>query len=120
MTDHSALKPLVARDGEPVFEEAWQAEALAMANLLVENGLIPADQWSKTLGAALDQAHEDGAADNQLTYYQCVLEALERVIDEKGLVDREHMASMRQAWEQAYRDTPHGQPVKLRESGKQL
>ena len=36
----SKIKPLVRRDGEPAFDEAWQAELLALGNALTEAGVF--------------------------------------------------------------------------------
>jgi nitrile hydratase accessory protein len=113
MNPDSALKPLASVDGEPAFDEAWQAEVLAIADTLVQNGLFSADDWSQALGSALRQAETDGAADDQQTYYQCVLSALEILIARHSEIDRQALDDKRQDWEQAYRSTPHGQPVKL-------
>ena len=48
----NSLKPLASVDGEPAFAEAWQAEALAIADTLVQNGLFSAGDWSEALGEA--------------------------------------------------------------------
>ena len=109
------LKPLASTDGQPVFEEAWQAEALAIADTLVQQGLFGAVEWSDTLGAMLEQAAAGGAADNQETYYRCVVDALETLLAKYGGIDREAMRKTRADWEAAYRRTPHGQPVILRQ-----
>jgi nitrile hydratase accessory protein len=112
--DVNALKPLAGVDGEPAFAEAWQAEALAIADTLVQNGLFSATAWSSALGDALQQAAASGAADNQETYYRCVLSALEVLIASHSAIDQQAMTGMRKNWEEAYLSTPHGQPVKLK------
>ena len=61
MNTDSALQPLKSVDGDAAFDEAWQAEALAIADSLVQSGLFSAADWSQTLGAALRQAEVDGA-----------------------------------------------------------
>lgn len=109
------LKPLASADGQPVFEEAWQAEALAIADTLVQQGLFSAATWSDTLGAALADAERRGEADSQETYYRCVVDALEVLIAQHGGIAREQMSQTRAAWEAAYRRTPHGQPVVLQQ-----
>ena len=109
----SALKPLAAVDGNPAFDEAWQAQALAIADSLVRAGLFSAGEWSDALGAALKQAESEGATDNQETYYQCVLSTLEALVAIHSEIDQQAMAGKRRDWEQAYLSTPHGQPVKL-------
>ncbi len=112
--DDRDLKPLVASDGEPAFAEAWQAEALALADTLVQNGLFTATAWSDALGRALREAEARGDADDQETYYRAVLVALERLIDAHSDIDFTAMRQMRENWENAYRATPHGQPVVLK------
>ena len=107
------LKPLAGVDGEPVFAEAWQAEALALADTLVQGGLFDNVAWSEALGRALREAEARGEPDDQETYYRAVLVALERLIDAHSDIDFTAMRQMRENWEAAYRSTPHGQPVEL-------
>ena len=109
----NALKPLAGVDGDRACDEAWQAEALAIADTLVQGGLFTANEWSEALGAALRRAEAEGAVDDQETYYRCVLTTLESLISEHSDIDHSTMASMRKDWEDAYRSTPHGQPVLL-------
>ena len=111
--DSDALKPLAAVDGEPAFDEPWQAQVLAIADTLVQSGLFAPGDWSSALGAELQKAEQDGAADNQETYYRCALSALEKLVADSSDIDAQAMHSMRRDWEQAYRSTPHGQPVVL-------
>ena len=108
-----ALKPLAGVDGEPVFDEAWQAEALAIADTLVQQGLFTATAWSDALGAALRRAESAGATDNQQTYYECVVTALEGLIADNSAIDASELERTRDDWKQAYLSTPHGQPVRL-------
>ena len=115
MTDAEAtLKPLSSVDGDPVFDEPWQAQALAIADTLVRTGMFSANAWSESLGKALKIAESESAVDNQETYYNCVLSALEQLVAEHSEIGREAMAGKRRDWEQAYLSTPHGQPVRLK------
>ena len=109
-----SLKPLVSVDGEPSFEEPWQAEALAIADTLVQNGMFSASAWSDALGEALKEAESNAAADNQETYYRCVLSALERLVARHSEINSDVLAGKCKDWEAAYLATPHGQPVKLK------
>jgi nitrile hydratase accessory protein len=113
-SDVSALKPLASLDGNPVFDEPWQAEALAIADTLVQSGMFSASAWSSALGLALKQADSRGDKDTQETYYQCVLIALETLVAGHSDIDAEAMIGKRKDWEQAYLATPHGQPVRLK------
>jgi nitrile hydratase accessory protein len=111
--DTDALTPLAAVDGEPAFDQPWQAQVLAIADTLVQSGLFSAGAWSDALGAELKMATEDGAADNQETYYRCALQALETLVAANSEVDQKAMKEKRDDWERAYLSTPHGQPVEL-------
>ena len=111
--DISALKPLANADGNPAFDEPWQAEALAIADSLVQSGLFNASAWSNALGLALKQAESRGDEDTQETYYRCVLTALETLVADHSDIDHEAMNARYKDWEMAYLSTPHGQPVRL-------
>ena len=108
-----ALSPLARKDSEPVFDEAWQAQALAMADSLVKAGVFSADIWAETLGAGLRHRFAEGAADTAETYYRAVLSALEQLLDQGGTLPQSEQDSRREEWRRAYLATPHGQPVRL-------
>ena len=112
--DSGDMAPLKRLDGEPVFDEAWQAQVLAMADRLRASGVFTPTQWSATLGDELVRAEQVGKPDTALTYYEAALQALERLLDESGAVSPQARAERRMAWEEAYRATPHGEPVVLR------
>ena len=113
-SNSNPLKPLLSTDGDPVFDEPWQAQALAMADSLVQAGMFAAGAWSDALGQALKHAEARGDPDNQDTYYACVLLALENLVAGNSEIDQKAMAGKRRDWEAAYLSTPHGQPVGLK------
>ena len=45
--------------------------------------------------------------------------AVERLVVEKGLTDRETMRERKEAWTEAYLHTPHGKPVELHGGDRQ-
>jgi nitrile hydratase accessory protein len=100
------------RDGEPAFAEPWQAETMALAARLVEQGRFTATQWSATLGEEIRRAADAGAGDDAASYFAAALRTLERLTIERGLVDPQELTSLTQAWTEAYQSTPHGQPVR--------
>ena len=100
-------------DDEIPFREPWQAQALATAFGLQEAGVITATEWSAALGDAIRRAQEAGDRDEGDTYYHHVLDALETLLRDKGLVGTSELSARRAEWEAAYRRTPHGQPVEL-------
>jgi len=114
----AALPPLPRDDGGPVFAEPWQAQAFALAVKLSEQGLFTWNEWAETLGAELKAAADRGEPDDGSHYYEHWLAALERLVVEKGLTDREAMRERKEAWTEAYLQTPHGKPVELNGSDR--
>jgi nitrile hydratase accessory protein len=107
------IAPLARRDGEPTFDEPWQAQVLALAFALADRGLFSGTEWSKALGAELRQAAARGAPDNQETYYAAALAALERLLAADGGITANALSRRTEEWRRAYLHTPHGQPVEL-------
>ncbi len=93
-------------DGEPSFTEPWEAQVFALAVELGRAGLFQPGEWSAALGAELSD--KDGR------YYEAWLAAVEKLAVAKGLTDADTLAARKEAWEEAYHTTPHGQPVSLR------
>lgn len=111
MASPDPLAPLARRDGDPVFEEAWQAQALGMADCLVRAGAFSATDWAATLGEAVRREDDTTAG-----YYRAVLAALETLLDARGGVPATEIETRRDAWARAYEATPHGAPVMLEPS----
>lgn len=109
-----AAIPLPRDDGGPVFAEPWQAQAFAMAVTLSERGHFTWTEWAATLADELRAAADRGEPDDGTRYYEHWLAALERLVTAKGIVDAASLQTRKQAWSEAYRDTPHGRPVELR------
>ena len=105
--------PLARHDGEPVFDEPWQAQALGLAFVLAERGVYSPAEWSNTLGAQHRKLLDEGAEDTLQTYYEAVVQAVEQLIQENGPISGETLENRVSDWRRAYLNTPHGQPVKL-------
>jgi nitrile hydratase accessory protein len=99
---------------EPVFAEPWQAQAFALAVKLSERGYFTWKEWAAALAHELKLAAQRGAPDDGSRYYECWLRALERLVAAKGLISSEILAERKRAWIAAYRRTPHGKPVELK------
>ena len=106
-------RPLAGQDDSPPFEEPWQAQALAMAFNLIDRGAFTNEQWSEALGAKLAGAR--GESDTTGTYFQCVLAALEALLDDSKRLPATTVDGRTEAWRRAYLRTPHGKPVELGE-----
>jgi nitrile hydratase accessory protein len=105
----AALPSLPKDETGPVFAEPWQAQVFALAVQLSDRGYFTWTEWAETLGAELRAAGEDDGS----RYYEAWLRALERLSLAKGLTDAGALDSRAAAWADAYRRTPHGQPVEL-------
>ena len=111
----TAAVPSIPCDAEgPVFKEPWEAQAFAMTLSLHERGLFTWPEWAATLGAEIKRAQAAGDPDTGETYYRHWLNALERLVSEKGVADTDVLARYRDAWDRAADRTPHGQPIELR------
>lgn len=98
---------------QPAFDEPWQAQALALADSLVQAGRFSADDWAQALGGTLRAAEARGEDDTLETYYLAVIEALESLASQRAGISLQDMDQRRADWEAAYHRTPHGQPVLL-------
>ena len=108
-----ALPRLPRDDGGPVFAEPWQANAFALAVRLSEQGHFTWQEWASALADTLRAAADRGEPDDGSRYYEYWLVTLERLVMAKGLTDQETLAGRKEAWIDAYRNTPHGRPVEL-------
>jgi nitrile hydratase accessory protein len=105
-------------DGEgPVFAEPWQAQAFAIVVELTAKGYFSRKEWAAALGEELKAAADRGEPDDGSRYYDHWLAALERLVSVKGLAGADALAARKEAWAEAYRRTPHGHPVELRDTG---
>ena len=97
----------------PVFAEAWQAQAFALAVKLSESGWFTWTEWAAALAAEIKAVADRGEPDDGSRYYEHWLAALERLVAAKGLADPAALRTRRDDWADAYRATPHGKPVEL-------
>jgi nitrile hydratase accessory protein len=103
------------QDGDgPVFREPWEAQAFAMALALHARGLFTWPEWAATLAAEIKRAQAAGDPDTGETYYRHWLNALERLVAEKGVANAETLGRYRDAWDHAADRTPHGVAIELR------
>jgi nitrile hydratase accessory protein len=114
VAERFAASPLLPRDEEgPVFAEPWQAQAFALAVRLSAAGHFTWTEWATALGAQLRAAADRGEPDDGSRYFEHWLAALEHLVAEKQLTDLTALRERKAAWAEAYRRTPHGQPVEL-------
>jgi nitrile hydratase accessory protein len=99
-------QPDPVTQSERVFAEPWQAQAFALAVRLSEEGHFTWSEWSAALA---DEVKRDASRG----YYEQWLAALERLVTAKGLTNEAAILERKEAWADAYRNTPHGKPVEL-------
>ncbi|TMJ03262.1 MAG: nitrile hydratase accessory protein [Alphaproteobacteria bacterium] len=108
-----ALPDLPQDADGPVFGEPWEAQAFAMTLALHERGLFKWPEWAAALAAEIKRAQAAGDPDTGETYYHHWLNALERLVAEKGVTDTSTLARYQHAWDHAADRTPHGEPIEL-------
>src|SRR5512141_3405148 len=107
--------PDIPCDAEgPVFREPWEAQAFAMTLALHERGLFTWPEWAAALAAEIKRAQGAGDPDTGETYYSHWLNALEKLVADKGVATRDTLHRYRDAWDHACDRTPHGKPIELR------
>ena len=100
-------------DTELVFSEPREAQAFAMAVTLSSNGYFTWKEWAATLAEVIAKSKASGGPIDGSDYYQNWVAALEQLIIDKDITDFSDLESVKVAWEDAYKATPHGKPVHL-------
>ena len=94
--------------GEPVFKEPWEANAFALVVGLHEKGAFEWNEWAEVLGNTINEN------DDSVPYYELWLQALERMISRKSLIDASEVSEREREWVNALHATPHGSPIELK------
>jgi nitrile hydratase accessory protein len=107
--------PAIPRDaGGPVFRAPWEAQAFAMAVMLHERGHFTWKEWAARLADEIAAATRRGEHDDGHRYYYYWLAALEKLVAEKQLIKVDELATRKDEWDRAARETPHGRPIELK------
>ncbi|MCY3612459.1 MAG: nitrile hydratase accessory protein [Gemmatimonadetes bacterium] len=109
------LPPWPSDEEGPVFDAPWQAQAFALAVKLSELGHFSWTTWAATLAEEIARADARGDPDDGSAYYHHWVAALEVLVADRDLIDLVALSERKDAWAEAYRRTPHGQPVELPE-----
>ena len=100
-------------DIEVAFAEPWHAQVFAISHILASSGHFAWPDWIEHFAAALKVADNTGASTKDAAYYEIWLNAFEDFMVLRGLADTTALASLKEGWTDAYRATPHGEPVEL-------
>ena len=98
---------------EPAFAEPWHAQLFALTVHLNEAGHFDWSSWAEAFGATLKRHGLQRDLDGGDDYFHAWLEALETLLEDSGETSAQDIGKMSRAWENAYLNTPHGDPVKL-------
>ncbi|MDX1743015.1 MAG: nitrile hydratase accessory protein [Ruegeria sp.] len=98
---------------EPAFSEPWHAQVFAITVALNEDGRFDWSDWAARFSATLKRRGLDRELDGGDDYFNAWLETLERLLAEQGATVQDEVSDFRNAWEEAYLTTPHGEPVNL-------
>lgn len=98
------------------FDDPWQAQLFALTVALSDAGHFSWADWTVAFGATLKRHGARRELDGGADYFNAWLDALEGVLDRTGMAAGADVARMKEAWEEAYLTTPHGQPVRLKVS----
>ncbi len=107
-----SINPMPVEPGNPVFDEPWQAQILAMADLLIQSKQISATDWASAFGEQL--AKKQAIEDTLENYYHAALIALTKLMDTHQIISNKQLKLREKDWEKAYLSTPHGLPVSLK------
>ena len=102
----------ITDDGKP-FAAPWEAQAFAMTVALHERGLFAWSEWAEALSAEISRARGLGDPDDGRAYWRRWLAALERIVVVKGVTSAGMLGVLKEQWDVAARETPHGEPVLL-------
>ena len=78
---------LPRRNGEIVFDAPWQSRAFGLAVGLSQAGVYPWDDFRESLIAAVGRWEAGGHPAEEWDYWACWLEALETLLEARGLAD---------------------------------
>jgi hypothetical protein len=110
--DFSGVRP-VQSDHKLIFQEQWQAQAVALVEVLIGSGRLKSAEWAEALGAERDKQLSAGEPDSDASYYTAFLTALESIAEKNDLAVPAEVDCREREWRHAYLSTPHGKPVVL-------
>ncbi|WP_435136998.1 nitrile hydratase accessory protein [Pseudopelagicola sp. nBUS_19] len=99
---------------EPVFEVPWHAQVFALTVHLNEAKYFAWQEWVEVFSANLARHGLNKDLNGGDDYFLAWLETLESLLNDLGLAENYEVELTRCAWENAYRLTKHGSPVRLK------
>ena len=95
------------------FDEPWHAEVFAVTVHLSDQNLFSWAEWTDAIGEKISTVKLRRSIDGSDDYYNLWLQALIDLISNKGITDAEAILDVQNRWADAFRNTPHGKPIKI-------
>jgi nitrile hydratase accessory protein len=112
-TGDQALPGILGDETGHTFDAPWQAQVVALVVQLSKTGHFSWNEWVRVFSQEIARSPSCTGESVNDTYYRQWLDALERIVVEKGLLAPGDAQERASAWCAAYLNTPHGQPVDL-------
>ena len=84
MSDLSVLTGFPLEQGEPVFQEPWQARSFAMCLKLHEAGLFQWQEWAERLSSNIAEFEKHNVIESSSDYYSVWQQTLEQFVSERA------------------------------------
>ena len=101
IADMDGAAALPRKNGELVFNEAWEGRIFGMAVAMSEGRQFDWEDFRQQLIAEITAADQ---TDSDSTYYERWLAAFEQLLDRRGLINAEELASRTAEFESGQRD----------------
>jgi nitrile hydratase accessory protein len=101
IADMDGASSLPRKNGELVFDAAWEARIFGMTISMHDRQLFEWNEFRDELIEEIATADREGSSS---TYYERWLEAFEHVLVEKGLLSHEELAARLEEFESGRRD----------------
>ena len=101
IADMKGPAALPRKNGELVFDEAWQGRIFGMTVVMSHDACFEWREFQAQLIAEIAHADREGES---TTYYERWLHAFERLLAEKGLIDAAALADRTRDFESGRRD----------------
>ncbi|MEL7542849.1 MAG: nitrile hydratase accessory protein [Pseudomonadota bacterium] len=106
-------RSVASRTDPPPFEEPWHGEVFALTLALSERAHFSWVEWTERFSTNLRAAADAGGPRDGSDYYDVWLATLEDILSTSDIATARELENVKNAWREAYRMTPHGQPVQL-------
>ena len=94
------------------FKKPWHGQVFAITVSLSEKKLFDWKEFSHELSNQIKSAKTENQSGGD-DYFCSWIKALENIIINKKIVNRDNLTKTKKKWKEAFLTTPHGMPVKI-------